>query len=405
MTKMRDLISKFELGFIALLLLGAHEAGASGETRIRQGLVVTGTTTLNGALSATAGATVASGLTSSGSLTASSLLKLPAQAVSSSGSITALSQTKSLVSFTSASAKTLHGIQAGTDGQTFVIFNAGAGALTLKHESGTDSAANRILLPGSSDLQLSQYQGVALTYISSSSRWGLVGGVTSNFDSYFHATTGHNHTGATGQGPLLSAIASLSSAVGDTGKFLKSNGSLAEWQSITAESLVAPGSSGNVLTSNGTNWVSSTPSSFTPPRSYVTVTTANGHGSTNTAIRRYSTVLDNVGTAITYADSAANGASFTINEDGVYSMTLTDFSSAGSHLGISMDSTQLTSATGIASITNSHRLLFFVSNNQTETGSRTRFLPAGTVVRVHTDGTPDGGLASNTMFSITQVSK
>jgi len=51
---------------------------------------------------------------------------------------------------------------------------------------------------------------------------------------------------------------------------------------------------------------------------FVQVKTANGHGSTDTAIRRFSTVVNNTGGAITYADSATLGATFTINEDGIY---------------------------------------------------------------------------------------
>lgn len=57
-------------------------------------------------------------------------------------------------------------------------------------------------------------------------------------------------------------------------------------------------------------------------RSEVAVRTGNGYGGTNLNILRYTTVTRNFGSAITYADSAANGASFTINEDGVYSISM-----------------------------------------------------------------------------------
>lgn len=56
--------------------------------------------------------------------------------------------------------------------------------------------------------------------------------------------------------------------------------------------------------------------------STVTVDTGNGYGSTNTFIPRFTSTRVNTGTGITYADSAANGASFTINETGIYSITI-----------------------------------------------------------------------------------
>lgn len=56
----------------------------------------------------------------------------------------------------------------------------------------------------------------------------------------------------------------------------------------------------------------------------VWVHTGNGFSSTNTKHRRYTTAKTNVGTAITYADSATNGATFTINESGDYQMIMCD---------------------------------------------------------------------------------
>ena len=57
----------------------------------------------------------------------------------------------------------------------------------------------------------------------------------------------------------------------------------------------------------------------------VTVHTGNGFGATYYQNRRFTTAMTNVGTGITYADSAANGASFTINEDGLYAFVYQDF--------------------------------------------------------------------------------
>ena len=73
----------------------------------------------------------------------------------------------------------------------------------------------------------------------------------------------------------------------------------------------------------------------------VWVHTGNGFGSTNTKHRRYTTAKTNTGTAITYADSAANGATFTINEAGDYAITMCDRNATASrdvYFGIAVNS-------------------------------------------------------------------
>lgn len=87
----------------------------------------------------------------------------------------------------------------------------------------------------------------------------------------------------------------------------------------------------------------------------VYVTGGNGYGSTNTLIPRFTTVNINVGTDITYADSATLGASFTINTSGLYAIEYLGYqSNTGSFIGISVNSTQLT--TSIASISSANRI-------------------------------------------------
>lgn len=118
--------------------------------------------------------------------------------------------------------------------------------------------------------------------------------------------------------------------------------------------------------------------------------TGNGHGSTNTKIRRFTTAVTNTGTAITYADSAANGASFTINTEGLYSITYTDRGSSVENLGISVNSSQLT--TGIATITAANRLAatsISVANTYASVSIVTK-LAVNDVVRPHDEGSLNG---------------
>jgi microcystin-dependent protein len=69
---------------------------------------------------------------------------------------------------------------------------------------------------------------------------------------------------------------------------------------------------------------------------------AAGYGSTGTAIRRFTNIHENTGNAIDYIDSAVDGASFVIREDGYYGMSLSHVREAagGETYGISLNSYQ-----------------------------------------------------------------
>lgn len=139
------------------------------------------------------------------------------------------------------------------------------------------------------------------------------------------------------------------------------------------------------------------------PRSMVWVHTGNGYGSTNTKIKRFTTVQRSIGTAITYADSATLGGSFTINEDGVYAISFSDEATSATISGISLNSNQLT--TDIQSISASTRLAIQANSSDVRANMAvTVVLAAGDVVRAHTRGVADGGTPSNSMFIITKVS-
>jgi len=135
--------------------------------------------------------------------------------------------------------------------------------------------------------------------------------------------------------------------------------------------------------------------------SMVRLHTANGYGSTNTTIRRWTTTVANVGADITYADSAANGSTFTINTPGVYAISYSDSFSAGSSMGISLNSSQLT--TGISSITTADILSVMTASAANFGGfvSSVVSLVAGDVIRAHTNGTTTGTVPQ--VFSIVKV--
>jgi hypothetical protein len=124
--------------------------------------------------------------------------------------------------------------------------------------------------------------------------------------------------------------------------------------------------------------------SLAAPSSEVWVQGGNGHGSTNTRIRRFTNTLLNTGADITYADSAANGATFTINTDGIYAISYTDVFSGASNIGLSLNSTELT--TNINAIAASARIAMATTpaaDFALSLGVTLR-LAAGDVIRVHT---------------------
>lgn len=134
----------------------------------------------------------------------------------------------------------------------------------------------------------------------------------------------------------------------------------------------------------------------------VVVHTGNGHGSTNTKIRRFTTAMTEVGTAITYADSAANGASFTINETGLYSINYAESHGAAYYHGVSVNSTQLT--TDIYSITVANRLLMRNAGGAFEGSvSITERFIAGDVIRAHNGTTLPTVTSDAVKFSIRKV--
>lgn len=140
------------------------------------------------------------------------------------------------------------------------------------------------------------------------------------------------------------------------------------------------------------------------PRSYVVMSGGNGYGSTANRRRRFTTVLENVGTAITLTQSSVNGDTFTINSNGIYAMSYNDGYSGGAfEAGITRNSNGTTS---VAAVPDADLLAYYTSPGGSALlpMSTTRYLTAGTVIEATTDGTADRTTAKQVRFSITKVS-
>lgn len=135
----------------------------------------------------------------------------------------------------------------------------------------------------------------------------------------------------------------------------------------------------------------------------VTVHTGNGYGTTNTCVRRFTTVLVNTGSGITYADSAANAGSFTINETGLYEVYYQDGGSASNYIGVSVNSSALTTTLDGVPVANRVAMAWMPSASRVTSVARTMRFTAGDVIRAQA-GNGSIDLTSNLVcFSIRKV--
>jgi hypothetical protein len=142
------------------------------------------------------------------------------------------------------------------------------------------------------------------------------------------------------------------------------------------------------------------PVGISNPRSEVWVTGLAGFGSTNTRIARFTNVQPTTtGTAITYASSSTLGDSFTINEDGVYSFcsTVGGAASAAQAVGWTLNESGM-GTTALTSVTRS--MVLSIQFERAESAGAiiescgTKLLPAGSVLRVHTNDNASDDTAS-----------
>lgn len=145
------------------------------------------------------------------------------------------------------------------------------------------------------------------------------------------------------------------------------------------------------------------PFKVTDAPSMIRVNTANGYGSTATAIRRFSNVVVNQGSDITYTDSPTAGASFTINTAGVYAISYCDQFASANTAGLSLNDTNLTgdiSASAVGAI---------LAANTVNAASHAAnpvwsgFLPAGSIIRANSAGLASGGNVKFCQFTIVKT--
>lgn len=138
-------------------------------------------------------------------------------------------------------------------------------------------------------------------------------------------------------------------------------------------------------------------------QSMVRLNTANGYGSTNTAIRRFTNIVTNQGTDITYTDSATLGGTFTINTAGVYSISYSDQGVVAADFGLSLNSSQLTAAIGSIAVSDVLIMGTTPGASLNIPMAVSMYLAAGSIIRAHTNSAAVGTSPNKTAFTITRV--
>jgi hypothetical protein len=168
--------------------------------------------------------------------------------------------TKGTLRLSSDASRNVTGLSCGqAEGDVRIVHNVGANAIVLTNQDAGSTAANRFLFGG--DVTLAADNSIAIRYDAVASRWRAVtsggsgggggGGVTSVTIATGSALTNSGTCTITTSGTCTIGLGSLTA-----NSVLLGNGT-------SSPQTVAPGTSGNVLTSNGTTWQSSAPASET----------------------------------------------------------------------------------------------------------------------------------------------
>jgi len=153
--------------------------------------------------------------------------------------------------------------------------------------------------------------------------------------------------------------------------------------------------------SSGTLSVSS--GSSTATDSMIFVDTGNGHGATNTTVRRFVNVRRYAGN-VTYADSSTNGATFTVATGGAGAWFMCAYeyrSGAQAQVGITLNGASLT--TSIASITyaNGFRARGAANtNSETASACTVESLADADIIRVQTTGSESNTDSRTSFFMV-----
>lgn len=79
-----------------------------------------------------------------------------------------------VVRLDSDAARDITGFSGGTGGRVVVLVNVGSFAITLKHQSASSTASNRVVVPWAADYIIDPSYAAVLLYDATASRWRVI---------------------------------------------------------------------------------------------------------------------------------------------------------------------------------------------------------------------------------------
>lgn len=141
---------------------------------------------------------------------------------------------------------------------------------------------------------------------------------------------------------------------------------------------------------------------FEDTDSMVRLNTGNGYGSTATKTRRFSNLVETFGSDIIYNDSSTDGATFTVNRTGYYSISYSDALNTSSNMGITKNAS---GSTNLSDLQSSNPELILALDQVPTANERANcawsgVLTEGDVIRAHTNGAAGGTTPGATSFTM-----
>lgn len=130
--------------------------------------------------------------------------------------------------------------------------------------------------------------------------------------------------------------------------------------------------------------------SYSVPRSAHILHTGDGHGSTNNKIRKYTTVGQQIGSAIHLEQSATSGDDYYCMIPMHFSFEMSDTNGANFETGITLNTTVPTTAIGAGTVPQTEILAYTGGSSVGQNLSVSLYLKRGDKVRIHDDGVVAG---------------